>query len=373
MQNGWFGTSELKAFDPPSAEKATLSLKEGNALRIALEEALDPSLVADRISNGQDDDDDDDEEEETYETPARKKAAAKPKKSTKAAPAEKKRRSSTTEDQAVKRKPSKRSVPADEGDDEEESPKAKKRASIASRSHLESDKKSVDDDISGTEVSNGRTRKSEEDAGDSDLRAKKKQRSGQPNERLLKLRHRLQKLLLAEGLTDEVLVQNLERADPILAEVEAFEIDLQLLKDTKIGRLMKKISALQFSQDPRRIVERSVALIKQYKTMMEKAQENGEAVSPSERAIEVATPVETKSEISDQKPIGVDGVVSDGVKPLAPIVSNHVLDVPPTPEAVVAAVAAIVETNTLVSSEESTAISSETTLVTSTSNQEPTV
>lgn len=30
---------------------------------------------------------------------------------------------------------------------------------------------------------------------------------GQPNERLLKLRHRLQKLLLVEGLSDEVLVQ----------------------------------------------------------------------------------------------------------------------------------------------------------------------
>ena len=30
---------------------------------------------------------------------------------------------------------------------------------------------------------------------------------GQPNERLLKLRHKLQKLLLVEGLSDEVLVQ----------------------------------------------------------------------------------------------------------------------------------------------------------------------
>lgn len=30
---------------------------------------------------------------------------------------------------------------------------------------------------------------------------------GQPSERLLKLRHKLQKLLLVEGLTDEVLAQ----------------------------------------------------------------------------------------------------------------------------------------------------------------------
>ncbi|KAF9142473.1 hypothetical protein BGX20_007266, partial [Mortierella sp. AD010] len=121
---GWFGTSELKAFDPPSAEKAKSSLKKGNALRTALAEALDPSLIADRSTNGQGDyDEDEDEEQYEQETPARKKTAAKPKKTTKAEPAEKKRRSSTTEDQAVKRKPSKRSVPADEGEDEEESPK----------------------------------------------------------------------------------------------------------------------------------------------------------------------------------------------------------------------------------------------------------
>ncbi|KAI7821052.1 hypothetical protein BC939DRAFT_456375 [Gamsiella multidivaricata] len=230
---GWFGTSELKTFDPASAEKAKASLRKGNALRTALSEALDPSLIANKFG-AQPDEYGEEEEEEGYEndTPARKKAAPKSKKTAKAEPAGKKRRPSTTEDQAVKRKPSKRSVPADEEEDDDESPKTKKRASTIARARLESDKKSVDDDISGADTSNGRTRKSEEDAGDSGdhTRAKKKLRSGQPNERLLKLRHKLQKLLLVEGLSDEVLVQNLERADPILSEVEAFEIDLQMLK-----------------------------------------------------------------------------------------------------------------------------------------------
>ncbi|KAF9979062.1 hypothetical protein BGZ65_006749, partial [Modicella reniformis] len=175
---------------------------------------------------------------------------------------------------------------------------------------------------------------------------------GQPNERLLKLRHKLQKLLLVEGLSDEVLVQNLERADPILAEVEAFEIDLQMLKDTKIGRLMKKISALQFTQDPHQIVERSVKLIKQYKSMMEKAQENSEAVSPLEKTADVAAPTETKLTVVEQKPIGIEGTLSEGVKlAQTSIISSHALDVPPAPETVVAAVAAIVETNTLVPAE----------------------
>lgn len=51
---------------------------------------------------------------------------------------------------------------------------------------MESDKRSVDDDISAPEASNGRTRKSEEDAGDSGDhgRAKKKLRSMSiPNKR----------------------------------------------------------------------------------------------------------------------------------------------------------------------------------------------
>ncbi|KAG0365444.1 hypothetical protein BGZ54_006521 [Gamsiella multidivaricata] len=391
MPFGWFGTSELKTFDPASAEKAKASLRKGNALRTALSEALDPSLIANKFG-AQPDEYGEEEEEEGYEndTPARKKAAPKSKKTAKAEPAGKKRRPSTTEDQAVKRKPSKRSVPADEEEDDDESPKTKKRASTIARARLESDKKSVDDDISGADTSNGRTRKSEEDAGDSGdhTRAKKKLRSGQPNERLLKLRHKLQKLLLVEGLSDEVLVQNLERADPILSEVEAFEIDLQMLKvrgelcaveclDTKIGRLMKKISALQFSQDPHQIVDRSVKLIKQYKSMMEKAQENGEAVSPAEKVADVPTPIETKPATTEQKPVGAEGVISEGVKPQAPIVSNHILDVPPAPEAVVAAVAAIVETNTLTQSEITQTIETTEIIQTigtteiSSSNQEP--
>ncbi|KAK3840324.1 MAG: hypothetical protein JOS17DRAFT_726740 [Linnemannia elongata] len=353
---GWFGTTELKAFDPVAAEKARSSLRTASHLRNALSEALDPSLLASRLSEAGLDDYDDDEEEESLEqevAPARKKAAPKAKKAAKAEPVEKKRRASASDDQPAKGKPSKRAVPADDDEDEDEAPKTKKRAGAAARSRMESDKRSIDDDISAPEASNGRTRKSEEDAGDSGDhgRAKKKLRSGSPNERLLKLRHKLQKLLLVEGLSDEVLVQNLERADPILAEVEAFEIDLHMLKETKIGRLMKKISALQFSRDPHQIVDRSVKLIKQYKSMMEKAQENGEAASPAEKT--VGTPVATvtpvdKAAIAAQKPVGVEGVVSDGVKPQAPIVSSHILDVPPAPEAVVAAVAAIVGTNTLI-------------------------
>ncbi|KAG0242764.1 hypothetical protein B0O80DRAFT_531899 [Mortierella sp. GBAus27b] len=343
---GWFGTSELKAFDPASAEKAKSSLRKGNALRTALSEALDPSLVPPRTNNEEEGDYDDEDEGHDNDPPARKKGASKPKKSTKTESSDKQRKVSATEDQAIKRKTSKRSVPADV-DDDDEPHKNKKRASITPRSHLDSEKRSIDDDIGGVEVGDGRTRKSEEDAGDDgDARAKKKMRGGQPSERLLKLRHKLQKLLLVEGLSDEVLVQNLERADPILAEVEAFEIDLHMLKDTKIGRLMKKISVLQFSQDPRRIVERSIKLINQYKSMMEKAQENGGAISPTEKAADTPASAETKAIIAEQKPIEPEGSLANGTK--LSTVSSHAVDVAPAPEAAVAVVTTIVETNTLV-------------------------
>ncbi|KAF9411167.1 hypothetical protein BGZ94_001423, partial [Podila epigama] len=288
---GWFGTTELRPLDPASAEKTKAALKKGNGLRTALAEALDPSLIAQRAPSQAEDYEDEDGYDEEPVAPKKKAASkAKAKKTEKtrgrarddsdselASPVEKKRRPSASDDFPAKKKPVKRAVPADEEEDENKSTKPKKRLSVSSRSRQESDMKSVDEDISLNESSNGRTKRSDEDAGDSGdhARAKKKIRSGQPNERLLKLRHKLQKLLLVEGLSDEVLVQNLDRADPILAEVEAFEIDLQMLKDTKIGRLMKKISYLQFSHDQHNIVNRSLKLIKYYKSMME-AHANGE-------------------------------------------------------------------------------------------------
>lgn len=101
--SGWFGTSELKAFDPASADKAKSTLRKGNGLRTALAEALDPSLIA----NVPEDYDDEDESEEL--APKKKTSKAKPKKAEKSelgSPVEKKRRPSASED--PKQKASKR-------------------------------------------------------------------------------------------------------------------------------------------------------------------------------------------------------------------------------------------------------------------------
>lgn len=122
LHSGWFGTSELKAFDPASADKAKSTLKKGNGLRTALAEALDPGL----IPNAPKDDEVEDDSEEL--SPKKKTSKAKTKKSEKTkgardhsesgSPVEKKRRPSASEDR--KRKATKR-VPDD--DDEEDLPK----------------------------------------------------------------------------------------------------------------------------------------------------------------------------------------------------------------------------------------------------------
>ncbi|KAF9272870.1 hypothetical protein BGZ68_002018 [Mortierella alpina] len=355
---GWFAASELKAFDPAAATKTMSGMRKANLQKTAYAEALDPNFTIGRTDGSEPEEEEDDDDDEEEVAPVTKKASPKTKKAgkaSKAEPAGRKRRASESEDHPVKRRTSKGAVATSSEDGEDhELPKLTKRVAATPRAKVTSTKKKVKDEISAHETSNGQTRKSDEDAGDSgEGRTKKKLKSGQPNERLLKLRHKLQKLLLVEGLSNEALVQNLERADPILAEVEAFEIDLQMLKDTKIGRLMKKISALEFSQDPHHIVERSIKLIKQYKIMMEKAQENGEGIGLTTKTAEGAGPIKTTVSFTDFKNGGSEPAVLSAATSKSPIVPTHILDVPPIPEAVVAAVAAIVETDTLPSNSDS--------------------
>jgi len=88
---------------------------------------------------------------------------------------------------------------------------------------------------------------------------------------------------------------------------------------------------------------------------MEKAQESGEGSSPTERTAdpELLVHVDSRMALPDQKP------KSSVANEQSTLISNHILDIPPTPESVVAAVAAIVETNTLAPSENPQRIATE--------------
>ncbi|GJJ74399.1 hypothetical protein EMPS_06757 [Entomortierella parvispora] len=354
---GWFGPNEIKSFDPASAEKAKQALKKGNALKVAISEALDPSLVVARNEAGDSDGSDDEDKEvdrasspEQKVTPVKTKATGTKKRSAGREQddstefdeprVDKKRRPSNSEDQDLKRSAVKRSPSV--------KPTAKvavqkKKASAEAHTRQDSDTKSIDDNIATTPTSSSLSRKSQDDLENNgeQARAKKKIRTGQPMERLLKLRHKLQKLLLVDGLSDDTLVQNLDRADPVMSEVESFDIDLQLLKDTKIGRLMKKISCMQFSRDTNHIVERSNKLLRQYKAMMDKALENGGAASPRDNVQEATranTEVAAQQLHSNREGFGSTAaqVKSLGLPPYSG---------GPAPDAVVAAVTAIVEQN----------------------------
>ncbi|KAI3649170.1 hypothetical protein MP228_007024 [Amoeboaphelidium protococcarum] len=89
-----------------------------------------------------------------------------------------------------------------------------------------------------------------------------------PAERLLALRHRLQKIFLSpEG----PLVNEFHRVDSLLTELESFDLTFDMLKESKIGKVLKRISTLQFtsqSEEPHNVLARSNALMDKWKSML---------------------------------------------------------------------------------------------------------
>jgi len=193
--SGWFGPNEIKSFDPASAEKAKLALKKGNALKVAIGEALDPSLlVARNETDNMDESDDGDKEPDRASPPSpeQKKVSAAKTKTTgtkkrragreqdefsenEEPHAEKKRRPSTSEDQELKS--SAKRAPAAK-------PTAKvtaqkKKAPAGARNRQDSDTKSIDENTTTTPTNSSLSRKSQDETENSgeQARAKKKIRS----------------------------------------------------------------------------------------------------------------------------------------------------------------------------------------------------
>ncbi|CAG8465332.1 3134_t:CDS:2 [Ambispora leptoticha] len=83
-----------------------------------------------------------------------------------------------------------------------------------------------------------------------------------PSAKLLHLRHKLQKLTLKEHIED------MGKIDALFTEVEKFDINIELLKESKIGKLMKKIHSLHLEDDRHNIKYRSGELIKKWKILL---------------------------------------------------------------------------------------------------------
>jgi hypothetical protein len=88
-----------------------------------------------------------------------------------------------------------------------------------------------------------------------------------------------------------------------LAHVEAFPIDFEFLKESKIGKIVKKIAGLELEGDPHDLKNRAQALMEKWKAQFLSGPPvmNGEEPSSSSTTLEPAAPV-TKVETPKSPP-----------------------------------------------------------------------
>ncbi|KAJ3281251.1 hypothetical protein HDU79_010910 [Rhizoclosmatium sp. JEL0117] len=93
----------------------------------------------------------------------------------------------------------------------------------------------------------------------------KKEDNRSPEEKLKRLRSKLQFFLQNEHSTPE----HHSRADKYLTDVEKFEVNVDLLLNTKIGKVMRRISEMQLENDTFNIVERSKKVVELWKSVID--------------------------------------------------------------------------------------------------------
>ncbi|KAJ3062491.1 hypothetical protein HDU98_001613, partial [Podochytrium sp. JEL0797] len=93
--------------------------------------------------------------------------------------------------------------------------------------------------------------------------AKKEEPEKSPEDKLKRLRSKLQNFLQNEHSTTE----HHTKADRYLKEVEQFEVNIELLLSTKIGKVMRRISEMSLESDVHAIVERSKQVVEKWKSV----------------------------------------------------------------------------------------------------------
>ena len=84
-------------------------------------------------------------------------------------------------------------------------------------------------------------------------------------EHLLSLRHKLQRIFLSKP---EPRAQDFPRVDGIMSEVEQFPLTVDLLRNTKIGKVMKRLAVLKLENEPANVCTRSAQLIAKWKALL---------------------------------------------------------------------------------------------------------
>jgi hypothetical protein len=77
-----------------------------------------------------------------------------------------------------------------------------------------------------------------------------------------------------------------------LTEVENFEVNYTLLKETKIGKVVRKLASLEFEQDEQKITERCKEVLTRWKAMLPLSTEEEK---PATETQEEAKPEESQS------------------------------------------------------------------------------
>jgi len=169
----------------------------------------------------------------------------------------------------------------------------KKDRSEGSKSPVKSDNESPEGDVDDKDENKynkdddaGFESKSNRMESESHHRSSKSRQSKTPGDKLLHLRHRLQRMTLK----DEKELLDTEKIDEVFTEVENFPITIPLLKESKIGKLMRKIAEKNIDPDPKRIIERSNELIRKWKCLLETPTHEG---SDEETSPKTVTQVES--------------------------------------------------------------------------------
>ncbi|KAJ3342986.1 hypothetical protein HDU83_005846 [Entophlyctis luteolus] len=102
-------------------------------------------------------------------------------------------------------------------------------------------------------------------AASSPSKADKKDELKTPEEKLKRLRSKLQNFLLK----DHTETDHFSRADRYLTEVEQFAVDVALLLSTKIGKVIRRISEMTIPDDKYNIVERSRVVVEKWKLIVD--------------------------------------------------------------------------------------------------------
>jgi len=149
----------------------------------------------------------------------------------------------------------------------------------------------------------------------------KHKRHGSPSNYIyLKTRARIQKLLTAD-FNDKHIRQ---RASDLLDEADRIPMTLEILKDTKIGKVVKKFSQIEIKNDTLNLTKRATDLLVKWKSVVvphhssklndsSTPMESSEQIDPSENETSIAT---TKLSENEEEESTSDKIKSASTKPV---------------------------------------------------------